>query len=150
MCIDFKAFFDNRKAPGSYMGLLNLKRGTLYNFIHTALYPRRGNNPLHITACVYYSGCPKVSRETSTSHFSIDRTQVSQKSSIHSEWCVELGFVYSTCLQVFLSYLLNFKPETVQWWCVSQQVFWTHQIFRMWASTHCIHRNWIYVLLWPV
>lgn len=51
---------------------------------------------------------------TSTNHFSIDRLQVSQKSCILSEWSVGLGFVYSTCLQVFLSYCL---------WILSQRLF---------------------------
>lgn len=148
----FYDFFDKRKAPESHVELLNLKGGILYNFIYTALYLREGKNPLQSSACVYYSGCPKVFGETITSHLSIDRPHLLQKISIHSEWSVGLGFVHGTCVQVFLSYLLslNFKPEAVQWWCVIQQVFCTHQIFRMWTSTHCIHRNWIYVFLWPV
>lgn len=111
----FYDFFDKRKAPEIHVELLNLKGGILYNFIYTALYLREGKNPLQSSACVYYSGCPKVFGETITSHLSIDRPHLLQKISIHSEWSVGLGFVHGTCVQVFLlTYCL---------WILSQRLF---------------------------
>lgn len=147
------AFFENRKASESHVELLNLKGGILSNFIYAVenLYPS-GEKKSTTEQCLCL--LLWLSQGFWRKHLQATFPQIDpnfHKRSLYSEWSVGLGFVHSTCVRVFLSsYCLNAKPETVKWWPVIQQVFCTHQIFRMWAGTRRIHRDWIHVLLWPV